>query len=517
VSHIRLLSGALLMIGGALIPAGRPAWGQPASSAAAPVQHAAGSGARDLPLTVGKSLVVESPVTIQRVAVGDSKTAEAIAVSPREVLVNGKAVGDTSLIIWQQGGNRLLFDLRVRASNSKLEAVRHEIERELPGQDVTINVEDTSVYVRGTVADMLSAERAVALAATLGKPVNLLRVKVPASEQQILLKLRFADVDRTLSQDLGISLYSAGGGNTQGSIGTGTPTPATVSPTPGQKLAGLTLGEATQLMLFRPDLNIGLTLQALQSKGLAQILAEPNLLTINGKKASFLSGGEFPFPMVQPGSAGASPVITLQWREYGIRTNFTPTITPRGTIRLKVNPEVSSLDYSHNITISGFTIPALTTRRIDTEVELQDGQSFAIAGLLDNETTQTLSKIPGISNIPVLGKLFQSRTISKTNSELLVVVTPEVVQPVPAGMQVPIPEMSMPFLKGDLITPPRTPPISVTGQVPVRSLQDSVRVEEMDAMKDQTPSTPAMPVIQFLPVTPAAPLPGTSQPSPTPR
>jgi pilus assembly protein CpaC len=466
---------------------------------------------------VGKSLVVESPVTIQRVAVGDSKTAEAIAVSPREVLVNGKAVGDTSLIIWQQGGNRLLFDLRVRASNSKLEAVRHEIERELPGQDVTINVEDTSVYVRGTVADMLSAERAVALAATLGKPVNLLRVKVPASEQQILLKLRFADVDRTLSQDLGISLYSAGGGNTQGSIGTGTPTPATVSPTPGQKLAGLTLGEATQLMLFRPDLNIGLTLQALQSKGLAQILAEPNLLTINGKKASFLSGGEFPFPMVQPGSAGASPVITLQWREYGIRTNFTPTITPRGTIRLKVNPEVSSLDYSHNITISGFTIPALTTRRIDTEVELQDGQSFAIAGLLDNETTQTLSKIPGISNIPVLGKLFQSRTISKTNSELLVVVTPEVVQPVPAGMQVPIPEMSMPFLKGDLITPPRTPPISVTGQVPVRSLQDSVRVEEMDAMKDQTPSTPAMPVIQFLPVTPAAPLPGTSQPSPTPR
>ena len=219
--------------------------------------------------------------------------------------------------------------------------------------------------------------------------------------------------------------------------------------------------------------------------------------------------------MVQGGaSVGA---VTIAFREYGIRLNFLPVITPRGTIRLKVNPEVSSLDTSHAVTISGFTVPALSTRRIDTEVELQDGQSFAIAGLLDNETSQTLSKIPGISNIPVLGKLFQSRTISKTNGELLVVVTPEIVQPVPAGMQLPIPDMPMPFLKGDLMTPPRTPPISVTGQVTVRSLQDTIRVEELDSMKDTTPSTPAMPVIQFLPVTPAAPLPGTTQPSPTPR
>jgi pilus assembly protein CpaC len=505
------------MIGGALILAGRPAWGQPAVPAAAPIQHAAGSGTRDLPLTVGKSLVVESPVTIQRVAVGDSKMAEAIAVSPREVLVNGKAVGDTSLIIWQQGGNRLLFDLRVRASNSKLDAVRHEMEKELPGQDVTLTLEDTSVFVRGTVADMLSAERAIAIAATLGKPVNLLRVKVPAAEQQILLKVRFADVDRSVSQDLGVSLFSAGGGNTQGSIGTGSPSPPSIIPTPGQKLSGLSLGQATNLLLFRPDLNIGLTLQALQSKGLAQILAEPNLLAINGKKASFLSGGEFPFPSVQPGSNGTSPVITLQWREYGIRTTFTPVITPRGTIRLKVNPEVSSLDFGHAISISGFTVPALATRRIDTEVELQDGQSFAIAGLLDNETTQTLSKIPGISSIPVLGKLFQSRSITKNNTELLVVVTPEVVQPAPAGMQVATPQMTIPFLKGDASTPPRTPPISVTGQVPVKSLQETIRVEELEAMKDQTPSTPAMPVIQFLPMMPSAPVPGTTQPAPTPR
>lgn len=519
MSHIRLLSGALLTIGGALILAGQPAWGQSAVSAPVPVEHATGSGTRDLPLTVGKSLVVESPVTIQRVAVGDSKLAEAIAVSPREVLVNGKAIGDTSLIVWQQGGNRLLFDLRVRASNSKVEAVRRELEKELPGQDVSLTLEDTSVFVRGTVTDMLSAERAVAIAASLGKPINLLRVKVPSSEQQILLKIRFADVDRNVSQNLGVALYSTGGGNTLGAVGTGNPSMPQVVPTlaGGTNIVSLTLGQATNLMLFRPDLNIGLTLQALQTKGLAQILAEPNLLAINGKKASFLSGGEFPFPVVQPGSSGQGAVITLQWREYGIRTNFTPTITPRGTIRLKVNPEVSSLDFSKAVTISGFTVPALAVRRVDTEVELMDGQSFAIAGLLDNETTQSLSKIPGISSIPVLGKLFQSRTISKTNTELLVVVTPEVVQPAPAGMQVPIPQMPTPFLKGDAATPPRTPPISVTGQVPVKSLQDTIRVEELEAMKDTTPSTPAMPVIQFLPMMPSAPVPGTTQPAPTPR
>jgi len=519
VSHIRLLSGALLTIGGALLLAGQPAWGQSADSAGAPVQHAAGSGARDLPLTVGKSLVVESPVTIQRVAVGDSKLAEAIAVSPREVLVNGKAIGDTSLIIWQQGGNRLLFDLRVRASNSKLEVVRRELERELPGQDVSLTLEDTSVFVRGTVADVLSAERAVAIAASLGKPVNLLRVKVPSSEQQILLKIRFADVDRNYSQNLGLGLYSTGGGNTIGAVGTGSPSLPDVTPTPGLGSSGvsLTMGSATNLMLFRPDLNLGLTLQALQSKGLAQILAEPNLLAINGKKASFLSGGEFPFPVVQPGSGGTAATVTLQWREYGIRTNFTPTITPRGTIRLKVNPEVSSLDFSKAVTISGFTVPALAVKRVDTEIELLDGQTFAIAGLLDNETTQTLSRIPGISSIPVLGKLFQSRAVTKTNTELLVVVTPEVVQPAPAGMQVPIPQMPIPFIKGDATTPPRTPPISVTGQVPVRSLQETIRVEELEAMKDTTPTTPAMPVIQFLPMMPPAAVPGTTPPSPTPR
>jgi pilus assembly protein CpaC len=452
---------------------------------------------RDLFLTVGKSLVVESSATIQRISVGDIVKAEAIAVSPHEVLVNGKAVGDTSLIIWQQGGNRLLFDLRVRPSTAKLDAVRQELQKELPGQDVTLTLEDTNVFVRGTVKDMVSAERAVAIAATLGKPVNLLRVNVPAAEQQILLRVRFANVDRTASQDLGLNLFHSATGSTGGSVTTGQYSPPSMSL--GEKGVSASLSDALNLFLFRPDLNLGATIRALQAKNLLQMLAEPNLLAINGKEASFLAGGEFPFPVVQAG-AGGTGVVTISWREFGIRTTFTPTITPRGTIRLKVNPEVSSLDIAHGVTVSGFSVPAISTRRVTTEIELQDGQSFAIAGLLSNQVVESMSKIPGLGSLPVLGKLFQSRSVSKSNTELLVVVTPELVRPVPAGIEVTGPQMPKPFLKGAPAAAPRTPPISVTGEVPVKSIQDTVPVEQLEATRGQTPTTPAMPAIQYIPV-----------------
>ena len=496
MSHIRLLSGALLLVGGALILAGQPARGQSTTPASAPARQAAGSGARDLPLTVGKSLVVESPVNIQRISVGDLTKAEAIAVSPREVLVNGKTVGDTSLIIWQQGGNRLLFDLKVRPSTARLDAVRLELQRELPGQDVDLTLEDVNVFVRGTVRDLASADRAVAVAATLGKPVNLLRVNVPAAEQQILLKVRFANVDRTVSQDLGVNLFSTGAGNTLGGTTTGQYTPPSWTTDSGGFKLQLT--DALNLFLFRPDLNLGATIRALQSRNLLQILAEPNLLAVNGKEASFLAGGEFPFPVIQAG-AGGSGVVTLTWREFGIRTIFTPTITPRGTIRLKIHSEVSSLDLAHGVTVSGFSVPALATRKVSTEIELQDGQSFAIAGLLNNQVIESMSKIPGLGSLPVIGKLFQSRSVSKNNSELLVVVTPEVVRPVPAGVELAGPQFPKPFLKGGTMIAPRTPPISVTGE-PVKSLQETIPVEQLEAMKEQTPSTPALPAIQFVPV-----------------
>jgi pilus assembly protein CpaC len=473
--------------------------------------------ARDLFVTAGKSLVVESPVQIQRIAVGDSKIAEAFAVSPREVVVNGKVAGETTLIVWQQGGDRLLFDLRVRASSSKLDAVREELKKELPGQEVSLTVEGESVFVRGTVGNMLAAERAVAVAKTLGTPVNLLNVRVPDVEQQVLLKVRFASVDRAAARELGANLFSTGATNTIGSITTQQFRPPTFDLEDPNR-PKVTLSDALNLFLFRRDLNLGATIQALQSKRLLEILAEPNVLALNGRAASFLAGGEFPVPVIQSGIGGTG-AVTIQWREFGIRLNFTPVMTPRGTIRLKVAPEVSSLDFASAVTVQGFTVPALSTRRVQTEIELEAGQSFAIAGLLDNRATENLSKIPGLGDIPVLGRLFQSKSVNRSNTELLVVVTPELVRPIPAGQ--PVPEVKMPvaFLEGTSTTPPRTPGLAVTGPVPVKPQEATVPYEQLRALQQQMRDQPAAvqqapQYLQLVPV-PAAPQPGeTAAPAP---
>jgi pilus assembly protein CpaC len=226
-------------------------------------------------------------------------------------------------------------------------------------------------------------------------------------------------------------------------------------------------------------------------------------LTSDGKKASFLSGGEFPYPVVQS-SSGSLPTISIMFREFGIRLDFTPTVTPRGTINLVVAPEVSSLDYANGLVYQGFNIPALATRKMSTEVELKDGQSFAIAGLLDNRVTENLSKIPGLSNIPLFGKLFQSRSQNRTKSELLVVVTPEIVRPIPEGQ--PLPEVVMPkeFLQKGATTAPRTPGMESTGAAPVKPVVESVPVEQLlpGIQGGQGKSAAPAPAYQLVPVAP---------------
>jgi pilus assembly protein CpaC len=449
------------------------------------------AAARDLFVTVGKSLVVESPVNIERISVGDAKKAEAMAVTPRQILVNGKEAGETSLIVWQAGGNRLMFDLRVREGTERLELVRQQMEKELPGQEVILAEEGTSVFVRGTVNDVTSADRAVAIAGALGKPINLLRVKLPAVQQQILLKVRFIDVDRSVTQQLGINITNMGLGRTIGQTSTGQFAPPSMSTISsdvpfGAKVTGVTqswsLSNMGNIFLWRPTDNIFATIQALQSRALAQILAEPNLLTMDGKAASFLAGGEIPIPVVQS-SAGGLGTVTIMWKEFGVRINFVPTMTPRKTIRLRVAPEVSSLDPASGVSISGFSVPGLSVRRMQTEIELEDGQSFAIGGLLDNRTTETLSKIPGLGDIPVLGKLFQSRSRNKTNTELLVLVTPELVRPIPAGQ--PLPDIKLPQLpmKDSDKDAPRTPPISVTGTSAMPGAGEAVPVEQLKELE----------------------------------
>lgn len=453
-----------------------------------------------LVVTVGKSMIIDSPLPIQRVSVANENLAETVAVDPKQVLINGKAPGETSLIVWQRDGARMVYDLTVRMSPAKLDAVRQQIARDFPKEDINVTFENDTAFVRGTVKDVVAAERVLSIAATLApKPVNLLRVEMPPVETQVLLHVKFASVDRTNATNLSFGAAS-GAFNTVGAVGTGGPVVAPqLTETPYQLLQ-IALSNAMNIFLYRKDINLLAGLQALQTKGLAEVLAEPNVMAINGKQASFLAGGEFPFPMVQGGTAVGA--VTIQWREYGIRLNFLPEVTPRGTIRLQVAPEVSALDFSNSVTISGFTVPALTTRRVQTEVELESGQSFVLAGLLNNQVTESLSKIPGIGDVPLLGKLFQSKTLTKNNSELLVIVTPEVIRPVPEGQQPPVLNYPVPFMSNNSNVPMTQPGMQQTGPVPVKPTSATLPAEELMEKRREGQAAPAanQPQYQLVPI-----------------
>jgi pilus assembly protein CpaC len=446
--------------------------------------------ANELSVGVGKTVLVDCTWPIAQVAVGQGDMAEVHATSPTEIMVEGKAVGETSLIIWDTHGGRQFFNVTVRASASalhdNLDAIRRELKAELPGDSLRVSFENGSIFLRGTVKDLTSSNRAVNIASTGGKVINLLNVSVPASDPQILLKVRFISVDRSKESQFGINIFATGFGNTIGGISTGTMT--LTPPTGGTGGTGATVTggiSQTNIAAFYPGLNIGASIQALLTSTGSQVLAEPNLLAANGKQASFLAGGEYPYPMVQAGSGGAGAAISIMFKEYGVRLNFIPTITPRGTIRLQVAPEVSALDFGNAVEISGFEVPAITTRKVKTEVELADGQSFVIGGLLDNTESETFSKIPFLGDIPILGKFFQSMQKTKANTELIVIVTPEIVAPIPAGG--PLPELKLPakFLPPNSDIPMHTPDAKTAANtsatepatIPVEKLVDSMKPE----------------------------------------
>ena len=455
-----------------------------------------------LDLAVGKSLLLNSRLPMERVSVGLGGFADVTAVSPSEVLVNGKAVGETSLIIWQEGGTKLYYDLDVRPSrflaNSRIELADRQLSQELPGQSINLTQEDETLFLRGQVKDVTSAERAYAIASTLGKAVNLLYVDVPPAEDQILLKVKFASVDRSISTQLGVNLFSTGAANTIGTASTGQFNPPTIASVNSGVKASATLSDALNVFLFRPDLNLGATIKLLESRGLLEVLAEPNVLAQNGKEASFVAGGEFPYPVVQGSSGGGGAAVTIQFREFGVRLNFIPTITPRGSISLRVAPEVSALDFTHGLTVNGFSVPAITVRKLDTAVELNEGQSFAIGGLLDNRVTDTIDKVPFLGDIPILGKFFQSKSRSKENTELLVIVTPELVRPIPQGTPAPQLKYPLPFMdpntRADSMTPARGNSASARpSAIPIETLLKSLQAEAANADQSRPISAPMVP------------------------
>ncbi|HUA63975.1 MAG TPA: pilus assembly protein N-terminal domain-containing protein [Verrucomicrobiae bacterium] len=459
-------------------------------------QPAATPKPENLLVTVGKSLIIDSPLNIERLAIANDALVNAVAINPKEVLVNGVAPGETSLIVWQKGGSRLVFELTVRPSQARLEAVRQQIAREFPDADINVTYDNEAAFIRGTVKDVVSADRVQAIAATLGKVINLLRVEVPKEDPQFILKVRFADVDRNASMQLGMNLASSAF-NMNAGLGTSAP-PLSLS-----SAAAYTLSDAVNVFFFRPDINLAAAITALEQKNLAQTLAEPNVLAINGKQASFLAGGEFPYPQIQPGGNGA---ITIVFKEYGIRLNFIPTMTPRGTIRLQVAPEVSSLDFSHALTIQGLPVPGLSTRRVQTEVELESGQSFAIAGLLDNELTESFSKVPGIGSIPVLGNLFKTRNTTRTNTELLIIITPQLVRPIPADQPLPQLKMKEPFMPKNTEIPLMQPGPDKTGPVPVNPPSPTVPLETITQTQKQGQQAPSTPQpFTIIPLSPGQP------------
>jgi pilus assembly protein CpaC len=381
---------------------------------------------------VGKSLLINTTERLKRISITDPSIAWAQVITPTQILVHGRTPGEISLLIWDESERSRSFDLRVDVDVSACSDEEHRV---FPEEQITVTPSRAAIVLSGHVSTEDVAKRAGELASAYSpKVVNVLTFG-PVGAQEVLLQVKFAEVDRSALTQLGVNFISTGAANTIGTITTGqfggfgsqNLAPSNGANGTTTTTTGQSINNVLNLFLFRPDINFGAVIEALQTKNLLQILAEPNLIAVNGKEASFLAGGQFPFPIVQPGAGFTA--VTISFKEFGVRLQFTPVITPNGYIHLKVAPEVSTLDFANALTISGFTVPALSTRRAETEFELQDGQSFVIAGLMDNRVTDIYNKIPGLGDIPILGNFFRSKSLQKSNSELMVLCTVRRISP----------------------------------------------------------------------------------------
>jgi pilus assembly protein CpaC len=368
---------------------------------------------------------------LKRVSVTDPNVADAVVVSPNQVLVHGRSPGEVSLVLWDQSERSRAFDLRVDVD---VTAAAEELKRILVGEPISVSASRSAIVLSGHATSKEAAESAGLIAGAYSKNVVNVITYGPVGSQEVLLEVHFAEVNRVALKQLGINIFSTGAANTPGFITTGQFNQQQVIDVTGgigKPLTGTTVNfpnlDILNVFLFRPDINLGAAIKALQQKNVLQVLAEPNLIALNGREASFLAGGEFPVPVVQSGITANS--ITILFKEFGVRLKFKPTITPKGTIHLQVSPEVSALDFANGVRLSGFVVPSLITRRASTELELGDGQSFIIAGLMDNRVTNDMSKIPGIGDIPIIGNLFKSRNTNKTRTELMVFVTAKLISP----------------------------------------------------------------------------------------
>jgi pilus assembly protein CpaC len=402
---------------------------------------ASAQSAEDLRLTVGKSVVIDYPSDVRQISTSNPEIIDASPVTTREILLHAKSLGNATMVVWSKSGDRTFYNVTV---DLNLDPLRKILKDSFPSEQINPESTRDSISLNGKVSSKDIGDRAVALSSTFGKTiVNNLQLAAAPIEKQILLRVRFAELDRAREQQFGVSLFgTVGGGAGQTALGSSTGFTPPVNVTPGGNGGPVTftIPQALNILAFNPAYNIATLIKALQSQNILQILAEPNLVTTNGKEAYFLVGGEFPVPILQGGAN--SGAVTVQFREFGIRLRFTPFITENKTIKLHVAQEVSTLDASNGVTISGFRVPALATRRAETDVELSEGQSFVIAGLLDNREQESFSKLPIIGSIPILGTLFKSKDEARNRTDLVVLVTPEVTAPL--NPNDPKPEITFP-------------------------------------------------------------------------
>ncbi len=400
------------------------------------------AAASSLHLIVGRSLFLNYSDKLRRVYVSNPTVLDAMTASPYELVITAREPGASSLVLWSGPGQPKIYTV---LADVDVAGLRKSLQQALPGDHVEVEAQQGRVHLTGVVDSDAAADEAAKLAGSYAKEVVNSLVVDPGHLPQVRLEVRIVELDRSKLTAFGINLFSLG--QNSGSTSTQQFAPPSFQNQNGTNTA--IVSDFLNLFYFNFPHGLGTTIKDLQTKGVLEILAEPTLTTLHGKTARFLAGGEFPYPIVQPGGAGSVPTVTVQFRPYGVKLEFTPWVNSDGTIRLRVAPEVSALDYTNEVVIAGYALPALSTRKAETEVELRDGQSFGISGILDHRTTDSLSKMPGIGDIPVLGQLFRSKNLNRSTMELVVIVTPTIVDALNGAVPPapPTPQLPVPFLQ----------------------------------------------------------------------
>lgn len=496
------------------------------------------SDATSVDLLVGRSTILNVGSTISRVSLTVADVADAMVTAPQQLLIHGKTPGTISLFVWDRAGGIKTYEVVVRRDLTHL---IEQVKQLFPGETITVVGSGKDVVLSGTVSSKYVVDKAAEVASGYVEKkenvVNLLKQQEGVASNQVMLRVRFAEVSRSALTELGVNLFTGPTGYKDWIARTTTQQFSAPNYSDMERTADLndnltsaagkySLSDFLNIFVFNNKYNIGTVIRALQEKGLFQSLAEPNLIASNGKEASFLAGGEYPYPIVQPGTGGNA--VTIMFKEFGIRLNFTPTVLNGDMINLKVRPEVSALDFSSAITLSGFRVPALSTRRTETEVELANGQTFAIAGLMNNTVTNTMRSIPGIGDIPILGWLFKSKAMAKNQTELVVMITPTIVRKGSMGVSEGVPSAIEPYLGAPKKTLPQPAPWTGSPRYPVnqpsggqKSSQDDPAQPQSAPEKQTMPQAPApaqpVAVTAKPQAAPPPPAPAKAEPKPDPK